>query len=273
MAPSATPILSVITPVFNGEAFIAACLKSVAAQDCPFVEHIVVDGNSQDRTMDIVRDYARSRQYIRWISEPDSGQSEALNKGIRAARADYISILNVDDFYASGTLNRVVAIIQTLREPRFICGNCNVLTEGDRILYVNRPATLKIENILADWATWPYPYNPSSYFYPKAVHDLVGYYDVEEHHCMDVKFVLAAIQKLEPLYLDEVLGNFRFIPGTKTYQSWVTDLGRRTLSRVLREAFTDTPLSTKLRVVDLKVRLAYWSARRTVRRLTGRIQV
>src|SRR5215472_1653392 len=97
----AIPILSIITPVYNGEKFISGCIESVAAQKLAGVEHIIVDGRSSDRTMDIVRDKARVYPHLRWISEPDRGQSDALNKGIDMARAEYIGILNADDFYES----------------------------------------------------------------------------------------------------------------------------------------------------------------------------
>src|SRR3954451_18802557 len=80
-----TPILSIITPVFNGERFIAECIESVVGQNCIGVEHIVVDGRSTDRTVEIVRERAHVHSHLRWISEPDRGQSDALNKGIAMA--------------------------------------------------------------------------------------------------------------------------------------------------------------------------------------------
>ena len=97
-----TPLLSIITPVYNGEKFILGCIESVVAQNCAGVEHIVVDGGSTDRTVQILREKAETHPHLRWISEPDSGQSDALNKGIALARAEYIGILNVDDFYEFG---------------------------------------------------------------------------------------------------------------------------------------------------------------------------
>jgi glycosyltransferase involved in cell wall biosynthesis len=104
----------------------------VAAQNCDRVEHIIVDGGSGDRTVPILREKARAHPYLRWISEPDRGQSDALNKGIEMARGEYIGILNADDFYEPGVLSRIAAIIKTLSEPRFIVGACNVLTTGDQ---------------------------------------------------------------------------------------------------------------------------------------------
>jgi len=265
------PLLTIITPVFNGEKFISQCLQSVIDQNCRDIEHIVVDGNSTDRTAAIVQEFASTHSHLRLISEPDRGQSDAQNKGIRAARAGYISILNVDDFYAPGALSRIVEIIPTLREPRFIYGNCNVLKEGDELRSVNRPSVLKIENILVDRWTWEYPYNPTAYFYPKAIHESVGYYDVKEHFAMDLKFILAAIQEIEPLHIDEILGNFRLTPGTKTFQSIKNGSLEPRVRAIFRDAFIRAPWQTKIGIVSFwisnKPRVVYWNCRRRLRQM------
>src|SRR5215212_5805406 len=137
-----TPILSIITAVYNGEKFISGCIESVVAQNCAGVEHVIVDGGSSDRTVEILRERARVHPYLRWISEPDRGQSDALNKGIGLARAEYIGILNADDFYEPGALSCVAEMIKNLPGPRFIVGACNILTTEDRLVEVNRPRVL-----------------------------------------------------------------------------------------------------------------------------------
>ncbi|ACF14962.1 glycosyltransferase involved in cell wall biogenesis [Chloroherpeton thalassium ATCC 35110] len=92
--------LTVITPVFNGEAFIEGCLQNVIEQNCPFAEHLIVDGGSKDKTVKILEDYSKKHSHIRFISENDNGQSDAMNKGIKMAKGDIISFLNVDDIYS-----------------------------------------------------------------------------------------------------------------------------------------------------------------------------
>jgi glycosyltransferase involved in cell wall biosynthesis len=263
---SEAPLLSIITPVYNGEKFIASCIECVARQGCNSVEHIVVDGASTDRTAAIAREHAGFRSHLKVISEPDRGQSDAQNKGIRAARADYVGILNVDDFYAPGTLCRIAHVLRTLHEPRFIYGNCNILDADDGLIFVNRPTVLKFANLLVDIETWPMPQNPSAYFYPKSLHDVVGYYDLDEHFVMDLKFILAAIQKIEPLYIDEILGNMRHLPGTKTVVSAEDGTLPMNMRRVFLDAFMRSPFRTKLRVASLwvrhKPRRTYWNLRR-----------
>jgi glycosyltransferase involved in cell wall biosynthesis len=96
---SGTPAVSVVTVVKNGAEVLEGCLESVAGQTCAGVEHVVVDGASTDGTKDLLR--AWSGRLARWVSEPDSGIYDAMNRGISLARGEWIHILNADDRYAS----------------------------------------------------------------------------------------------------------------------------------------------------------------------------
>ena len=256
---SLRPLLSIITPTYNAAKYVAACIDSVRDQQCSSVEHIVVDGASQDGTAEVVRARASKLGYLKFLSERDRGQSDAMNKGLRISKGEYVSFLNVDDFYEAGALNRVIEIIRSLDKPRFIVGACNTRGEGDRILEVNRPRILDRDYLLAGW---PFPINPTSYFYPRWVHELAGYYDIEDHYVMDLKFILAAFAHVEPLYVDEVLGNFRLIPGTKTHSIISNStLGPRQ-KRVYDEQIQELPAARRARIEWLKIILAakkrYW---------------
>jgi len=90
------PKVIVVTPVLNGEQTIKDCLESVKMQDYPFVEHLCVDGNSSDGTLDII-----TKSGVKYISGQDAGIYDAFSKGVIAADGDIIHILNADDFYAS----------------------------------------------------------------------------------------------------------------------------------------------------------------------------
>ena len=83
-------MISVITPVFNGETFMEECIRVVINQACPDVEHVIIDGDSKDRTVEIIKMYAAQYPHIRWISEKDDGQSDALNKGVTMAKGDIL---------------------------------------------------------------------------------------------------------------------------------------------------------------------------------------
>ncbi len=115
-------MISVITPVYNGEKFIESCIQVVIDQNCPNVEHIImdVDGGSTDRTVEIIKKYAEKYPYIRWISEKDKGQSDAMNRGIAMAKGEILAILNVDDYYEPNVLNQISKIFETLPEPSLL---------------------------------------------------------------------------------------------------------------------------------------------------------
>ena len=124
-------MISIITPVYNGDRFIEKCINAVINQNCHDVEHIIIDGGSTDRTVDIIKEYADRSSHIRWISEKDRGQSDAMNKGIQMAKGEIICFLNVDDFYEPNVLNQVVELFIKLPDPSFVVGNCNVLNDDD----------------------------------------------------------------------------------------------------------------------------------------------
>ncbi|MFN2454880.1 MAG: glycosyltransferase family 2 protein [Pyrinomonadaceae bacterium] len=209
--------ISVITPVYNGERFIECCLNSVIEQACPYVEHLIMDGGSTDRTTEIVERYAAKHPHLRLISENDAGQSDAMNKGIALAQGVILGFLNVDDFYEPNVLNRVYEIFQELPEPSLLAGNCKVIDENGNLLWLNKPDT-KYYQLLQVWR-YKMPNNPSAYFYHRSLHDKIGGYDVEEHYTLDYDFLLRAFQKANVVYIDETLGNFRFYAGTKTSES------------------------------------------------------
>ena len=213
-----TRAITIITPVYNGEKFIESCLKVIVAQNCPEAEHVIIDGGSTDGTVGIIQRYAERYPHIRWVSEKDSGQSEALNKGIALAKGPILGILNFDDYYEPDVLRRALKIFETLPEPAMVVANCNVLNDDGVVTYINRPARLSLANILIGGEANQFPYNPSSYFYHKSLHEKVGLYDVRQHYTMDLDFLLRAVPAARIRYVDETWGNFRYIKGCKTYQ-------------------------------------------------------
>ena len=95
--------VSIITVVYNGAAFIRDCIESILNQTHPDIEYIIIDGKSTDGTVDIVQSYGT--KIARFISEPDKGLYDAMNKGISIATGEVIGLLNADDFYRH---NRVI---------------------------------------------------------------------------------------------------------------------------------------------------------------------
>lgn len=118
-----TPLVTIVTPVLNRRATIQLCLHSVASQTYRDVEHIVVDGGSDDGTVDVIADFDSPR--LRWISEPDQGMYDAINKGMALARGDVLAYLNSDDLYLPWSIETAVGELR--RGADFVYGDLGIL--------------------------------------------------------------------------------------------------------------------------------------------------
>ncbi|CAM3515882.1 glycosyltransferase family 2 protein [Deinococcus frigens] len=114
----AQPKYSIVTVVYNGDKYIEDTILSVIAQDFDSIEHIIVDGGSTDKTVEILEKYSDKIAY--WISEPDKGIYDGMNKGIELAQGKYVGILNSDDYYESSTV--IERVEETFQEydPRCV---------------------------------------------------------------------------------------------------------------------------------------------------------
>ena len=226
--------LSIITPVYNGEKFIESCIQNVIDQNCVELEHIIIDGKSTDKTINIIKSYADRYKHIRWISESDQGQSDAMNKAVAIAQGKILGFLNVDDFYEPNVLNRVLEIFRDIMEPSLVVANCNVLDHSGNLDKINKPINLKLSDLLLGFHVNPFPINPSAYFYHHSLHQIIGLYDINEHYVMDVDFLFRAVQKSNVQYFDEIWGNYRMLEGTKTVKSIKSRQSPRRVERVIK---------------------------------------
>ena len=215
----AKPQLTIITPVFNGIRFIESCIKNVMDQAQEGVlEHIIFDGGSTDGTTEVIKRYAEHCSHIRWASEPDRGQSDAMNKGVRAAAGQILGFLNVDDFYEPGVLREIVPMFERFREPTLLVGNCNIWDDHGKLISVSRPASIGLLNLLRGRYEEAFPMNSSAYFYHRSLHDRIGPYEVGEIFAMDIHFIFRAVQHANVAYVDKTFGNYRYLEGTRTFE-------------------------------------------------------
>lgn len=124
--------ITIITATYNSCATLRDTIESVLSQTYPDYEHIIIDGKSKDATLDIVREYEpRYQGKLRWISEPDKGIYDAMNKGIRMATGDVVGLLNSDDFYTSNDVLEHVA--KALSDPNVdaVYGDIHYVNDDD----------------------------------------------------------------------------------------------------------------------------------------------
>ncbi len=208
------PVITIITPVFNGAKYIRNCIDNFLAQDCAQAEHLIMDGASKDGTVEILEEYASKHPNIRFISEKDSGQSNAMNKGIEAAKGKIISFLNVDDTYEPGVFSRVLDVFSSLPEPSFVSANLNIWNTDGSFKHLNKPEHCSAIQIISNLYEWPY--NPTAYFYHKNLHDKIGSYNEKEHFAMDYDFIIRAAMYIPFIHINETWGNFFLVETSKT---------------------------------------------------------
>lgn len=126
------PLVTIVTPSYNQGQFLEATIKSVIDQSYPNLEYFVFDGGSTDNSVDIIRRYETQIDY--WVSEPDKGQSDALNKGFARAKGKYIAWLNSDDIFLPDAIRRGVAAMEQHPEAGMIYANCAKIDENGAYL-------------------------------------------------------------------------------------------------------------------------------------------
>ncbi len=136
--------ISIITPSYNQGNFIEDTIKSVIQQDYPNFEHIIIDGGSTDNTLDILKRYP----HLRWISEKDSGQSEAINKGFKLATGDIIAWLNSDDYYERNIFSLVANYFQENSQCRILYGDMTFVDYSGNAMFILTGDTISREKLI-----------------------------------------------------------------------------------------------------------------------------
>jgi len=193
-----TPLASIVTPVLNRATTIRACLASVSAQTHPNVEHIVVDGGSSDGTIEIVESF-RSSHELRWISEPDGGMYEAINKGLGLARGTILAYLNSDDMYLPWSIQVAAASLE--RGADLVYGDLGLLRPGRRTFHPKFYAPFDL-NYYTHFATIGQP----SVFWGVDVARVLGDFDTSYQLLGDCEYWLrAAVAGFALTHVDEIL--------------------------------------------------------------------
>lgn len=201
--------VSIVTTSYNQANFIGRTIRSVNEQNYPDIEHIIIDGGSTDGTIEILKKY----DYLTWVSEPDKGQSDALNKGLKMAKGDIIGMLNSDDLYKPGVIPLVVKEFQNDPDLDLIYGDCDYIDENDKVLFTYKAPEFNFKKLI----TCGYNYiPPMSTFFRKRVLDIIGLVDPALEYAMDHDFFIRAGLKCNIKKVDSALGRFRMYEASKT---------------------------------------------------------
>jgi len=208
------PRISIVTPSYNQGQYIEQTILSIIDQGYPNLEYIIIDGDSRDNTVDIIKKYADRITY--WVSEPDNGQSDALNKGLQKCTGDIFNWINSDDYLEPGALFKVADAFVKNPSALQVCGYSrifdsitnNALMSHRCELFDSTEKTIIQEKI-----------NQQASFYNLSVVKDLGLVNNSLNCVMDLELWFRFLCKYgqERIFLiDDLLGHFRIHPQSKT---------------------------------------------------------
>lgn len=204
------PKLSVVTPSFNQADFIEETIRSVLLQDYPNIEYIVIDGGSTDGSVDIIKKYEKWLDY--WVSEPDNGQSHAINKGWNQSSGEILAWLNSDDVYQPGAFSQAAAYLTKHQTVGMVYGNCDII---DRTGTTTGHCPSMAFDLKALACNQWFISQPATFFRKTAV-EKAGKIDESLHLVMDWEFFLRIAFNDIVNYLPVDIAKFRVWEDAKT---------------------------------------------------------
>jgi glycosyltransferase involved in cell wall biosynthesis len=218
------PRISIVTPSYNQGQFIEETICSVLLQNYPNLEYIIIDGGSTDNTIEIIKKYEKYLDY--WISEPDKGQTHAINKGLGRITGDIWSYLNSDDLLCPGALHRIAEVFQN--PEIYWVGGVSSVVEGEHeqtIGYIKPAIPTNPKDYLSTWnrnIKYVFPCSNVS-FMRKDILRKCGFFDETYQYGMDIEYYVKTIfQGGFNLHLiSDVLGKWRWHAESKTMKEGI----------------------------------------------------
>jgi glycosyltransferase involved in cell wall biosynthesis len=255
---------SIVTPCLNAEATIAQTLRSVRAQHVEGLEHVIVDGGSTDGTLDILR---AAEGPVLFISEPDNGLSDAMNKGIAMARNDVIGWLNADDVYLPGALARVQEAFAARPDALWATGRCLIIDgDGNEI---RKGVTRYKDALLKRWSfplflTQNFVSSPATFVRRSALQELGGF-EERFRYSMDYDVWLKLGRRSPPIVIDAPLACFRMAEGSLSMTGFERQFAEH--AQNARENGEGHPVAVATNVMTSRAIVAVYHGLRRLREL------
>jgi glycosyltransferase involved in cell wall biosynthesis len=204
------PRVSIVTPSYNQGRFIEATIRSVLLQDYPNLEYWVIDGGSNDESLEIIQKY--SPWLMGWVSEKDLGQADAINKGWQRATGEFLGWINADDLLTPGSIMTAVSYLQNHPEAGLVFGDLEHIDDQGKILILETYKDFDLVEIVREvnWISQP------GNLLKRSMFERVGLLDTTLHFQMDFDYWLriALVSKIG--YLRQPLAQFRQHPEGKS---------------------------------------------------------
>ena len=222
-----SPKLSIVTPSHNQGQFIEDAIQAVLRQDFPEFEHIIIDNCSTDSTVEVLKKY----RHLKWISEPDRGQSDAINKGFRMATGDIIGWLNADDLYLPNCFYTISTFLGNHPNVDIVYGDYRWIDHKNSLIQLRRE--LDFDLFMLKYLHILYIPTTSTFFKRKLL-DENNFLDVTYHYAMDYEFFLRlALKGYKFAHLKAFVADYRWHSTSKT--SVTADKQAMEIERALME--------------------------------------
>jgi len=264
------PTISIVTPSFNQGPYIREALLSVASQQGHTVEHLVVDGGSTDSTLDILRECSQVSgwAHLRWTSEPDNGQSDALNKGFQKAKGELVGWLNSDDRYRPGCFDAVMAAAYKHPEVDVFYGDYTWIDERNKCMQIRRE--IEFSRFVLGYHRVLYIPTTSTFF-RRRIFDEGNWINTQYHYAMDYEFFLRlAGADYRFQHIPHILADFRWHSESKTGSRSEKQLAEHDeIAGIYSPLFRRMPPGLPLNLVRKGARLLAGGRRYTEKLLRG----
>src|SRR5581483_4346971 len=209
VSPHELPLVTIVTPSYNQAPYLEETIQSVLSQDYPRLEYIIIDGGSTDGSVNIIKKYESRLAY--WVSEPDAGQSDAMNKGWRRAHGAIVAFLNSDDTYTPGAIRICAEYLYQHPHVGMTHGECHWIDASGRPIGLIQATPFTLGDLLLQCRIA----QPST-FIRKAVLDDVGLLDPNMQWLMDYELWVRIALKYPIACVPGIFANFRIHPTSKT---------------------------------------------------------
>lgn len=213
MPSNRLPTVTVVTPSYNQADYLEETIRSVLHQDYPHLEYIIVDGGSTDGSVEIIRKYSDKLAW--WISEPDQGQTDAINKGFAKANGDILAWLNSDDTYLEGAISEAVDYLEANPEVGMVYGDANLINDDGNILGRFPARQTDFRKLMRGFVHIP---QQAAFFRAQLWHQ-VGPLDPTFYFAMDYDLWVRLSQLSTLHYHPRLWANFRLHGGAKSLEA------------------------------------------------------
>jgi glycosyltransferase involved in cell wall biosynthesis len=217
-----TPLVSIVTPSFNQARYLEQTMRSVMEQDYPNIEYIVIDGASKDGSVDIIQRYAlesgsllpenqkqasgfQKHSIAYWVSEKDSGQAEAINKGLSRATGEIVAWLNSDDYYLPGAVSAAVKVFEANPEVALVYGDMLAVDQNGQTTNLMKYGQLSLADLLCFQII-----GQPSVFFRRDVLARAGLLDTTFHFLLDHQLWIRIAQHGKILHVPQVWSAARY---------------------------------------------------------------